>query len=312
MRKVNLPTDRDFERARVAVRQHLRPTPLVPLPGNRWLKLESQQPSGAFKVRGAVAALSRVPKGTRIVTASAGNHAIGIAWAASTLGQLATIVVPANASPRKLDILYDMGANVVPIGESYDDAEAHALELAAQGLMYVSPYNDPHVIAGQGTIIDELLTQIEGDFAVVVPVGGGGLISGVAMRAAAIKDRTIDVIGVEAAASRAVSTAVAAGHVVQVDVEETLADGLAGNLEPGSITVDILAKLNPTFMSVEEPEIVAAIRRLYKEHDLIAEGAAATAFAGMQAIRMNIPVVALLTGRNIARDVLAGIVANRS
>jgi threonine dehydratase len=308
MRNVKMPTDRDFERARVAVRQHLRPTPLLPLPGNRWLKLEAQQPSGAFKVRGAIAALSRLPKGTRIVTASAGNHAIGVAWAAATLGQQATIVVPANASPRKLDILHDMGANVVPIGESYDDAEAHALELASQGLMYVSPYNDPHVIAGQGTIIDELLPEFKGDFTVVVPVGGGGLISGIAMRAAAIKDRTIHIIGVEAAASLAVSTAVAAGHVVQVEVEDTLADGLAGNLEPGSITVDILAKLDPTFMSVEETEIIAAIRRLYHDHDLVAEGAAATSFAGMQAIRMNMPVVALLTGRNIARDVLAGIV----
>lgn len=311
MRTVRLPTEQDFDRARVAVRQHLRPTPLVSLPGNRWLKLESQQPSGAFKVRGAIAALSRVPKGTRIVTASAGNHAIGVAWSAANLGLQATIVVPETASPRKLDILHDMGANVVTIGTSFDDAENHALELASQGVLYISAYNDPHVIAGQGTIIDELLTQIEGDFAVIVPVGGGGLISGVARRAAAIKDRTIHVIGVEAAASRAVSTAVAAGHVVHVDVEETLADGLAGNLEEGSITVSMLASLNPTFMSVEESEIVEAIRRLYKEYDLIAEGAAATSFAGMQSIRMDVPVVALLTGRNIARDTLADIVAGR-
>src|SRR5699024_8902599 len=107
-----LPTERDFDRARVAVRQTLKPTPLVKLAGNRWLKLESQQPSGAFKVRGAIAALSRIPAGSKIVTASAGNHAIGVAWAAANLKQQATIVVPANASPRKLDILHDMGANI--------------------------------------------------------------------------------------------------------------------------------------------------------------------------------------------------------
>lgn len=310
MRQVNLPTERDFDRARVAVRHHLRPTPLLALPGNRWLKLESQQPSGAFKVRGAVAALSRVPAGTRIVTASAGNHAIGIAWSAANLGHNATIVVPTNASPRKLDILREMGANVVEIGESFDDAEAHALQLAGEGLTYISAYNDPHVIAGQGTIVDELLRQIDGDFAVVVPVGGGGLISGIAMRAAMIRDRTIRVIGVEASASQAVSASVAAGAVVNVDVRDTLADGLAGNLETGSITVDILSRLKPTLMSVDEAEIVAAIRTLYRQHDLTAEGAAATAYAALAQIRMDTPVVAIISGRNIARETLTEIVTN--
>ncbi len=310
MRKVNLPTERDFDRARVAVRHHLRPTPLLPLPGNRWLKLESQQPSGAFKVRGAVAALSRLPKGTRLVTASAGNHAIGVAWAAANLGHHATIVVPATASPRKLDILHDMGANVLAVGESFEDAEAHALQLASEGLIYISPYNDPHVIAGQGTIVDELVSQIEGDFTIVVPVGGGGLISGVAMRAAAVKDRTISVIGVEASASQAVSASVAVGHVVDVEVGDTLADGLAGNLEPGSITVDILAKFRPTFMTVDETEITAAIRKLYRDHDLTAEGAAAASFAAMQHIRLETPVVGLLTGRNISTETLNRIVSN--
>ena len=310
MRTVKLPTERDFDRARVAVRHHLRPTPLLALPGNRWLKLESQQPSGAFKVRGAVAALSRLPKGTRLVTASAGNHAIGVAWAAANLGHHATIVVPATASPRKLDILHDMGANVVTTGSSFEDAEVHALHLAGEGLMYISPYNDPHVIAGQGTIIDELLAQIAGDFTLVVPVGGGGLISGVALRAAAIRDRSITIIGVEAAASRAVSASVAAGQVVDVEVSDTLADGLAGNLEPGSTTVDILIKTQPTFMVVNETEITAAIRKLYRDHDLTAEGAAATAYAAMLQIRLQTPVVGLLTGRNIATETLNAIVRN--
>lgn len=312
MRRVQLPTEHDFSRARVAVRQHLEPTRLMPLPGNRWLKLESRQPAGAFKVRGAIAALSRLPGGSRIVTASAGNHAIGIAWAALKLKQQATIVVPETASPRKLEILQEMDAEILQIGTSFDDAEAHALKLAEAGSTYISAYNDPHVIAGQATVLEELLRQIEGDFTVIVPVGGGGLIAGVAMRAAKVTDREITVIGVEAEASRAVSASVAAGEVIDVPIGEMLADGLAGNVEPGSISVDILKEHPPEFVSVNEDQIRAAIGELYADHDLVAEGAAATSYAAMKSQAIDGPVVALITGRNIDRELLREIVSNQT
>src|SRR5690606_24889435 len=134
------------------------------------------------------------------------------------------------------------------------------------------------------TVMEELLAQIEGDFTVIVPVGGGGLIAGVAMRAAKVTDRDLWVIGVEAEESQAVSSSVAAGEVVDVPIGETLADGLAGNLEPGSITVDILKTHPPTFTSVSETQIRSAIRELYVDHDLVAEGAAATSYAAMKAL----------------------------
>ena len=305
---MKLPTEHDFTRASVAVRQHLQPTRLMSLPGNRWLKLESRQPAGAFKVRGAIAALSRFPEGARFVTASAGNHAIGIAWSAQKLNQTATIVVPETVSPAKLEILLDMSADIVQIGTSFDDAEKHALHLAEEGATYISAYNDPHVIAGQATVLEELLTQIEGDFTVIVPVGGGGLIAGVAARAAKVTDRKIGVIGVEASASRAVSASVSAGRVVDVEIGETLADGLAGNIEPGSITVEILREHAPEFLDVGEEQIRAAIKELYREHDLVAEGSAAVSYAAMQTIDRPGPVVALITGRNIAREVLREVV----
>lgn len=312
MRAVQQPTEHDLTRARVAVRQHLQPTRMMALPGGRYLKLETRQPTGAFKVRGAIAALSRLPKGASVVTASAGNHAIGVAWSAQALGHSATIVVPGNVSPAKLAILQEMDADIVQMGSSYDDAEQHALDLAAAGARYISAYNDPHVIAGQATVLDELLDQLEGDFTVVVPVGGGGLISGIALRAARVTDRTITVVGVEAEASQAVSSSVAAGHVVEVQVSETLADGLAGNLEPGSITVDILKQHPPVFATVSEARIRVAIREIYHQHDLVMEGAAATSYAAMQAMPAQAgPVVALLTGRNIALDVLREIVQER-
>lgn len=308
MRTVRRPTEGDFDRARIAVRSHLEPTRLMPLDVSTWLKLESRQPTGAFKVRGAIAALSRIPKGTAVITASAGNHAIGIAWTAEKLDMQATIVVPETVSPRKLEILQEMGANIVQFGTSFDDAEQHALELASAGGLYVSAYNDPHVIAGQATVLDELLKQIEGNFTVIVPVGGGGLIAGIAARVAKVKDRTITVIGVEAAASQAVSKAVAAGETFEIEIGETLADGLAGNLEPGSITVDILIDNPVRFTTVTESEIRAAIRELYSEHDLVAEGAAATSYAALKKLRLAGPVVALITGRNIARETLREIV----
>lgn len=312
MRQVKRPTEHDFSQARVAVRQHLEPTRLMALPGNRFLKLESRQPAGAFKVRGAISALSRLPAGSRIVTASSGNHAIGVAWSAQKLHHHATIVMPQTTSHRKLEVLQEMDAEIVQIGSSVDDAETHALHLASEGATYVSAYNDPHVIAGQATVLEELLTQIEGDFIVIVPVGGGGLIAGIATRAAKVNDRTIRVIGVEAEASQALSASVAAGEVMDVTIGDTLADGLAGNVEPGSITVDILKEHQPEFVSVNEHQIRAAIRNLYMEHDLIAEGAAATSYAAMTSMDLDGPVVALITGRNIDRGLLRNIVESRT
>lgn len=311
MRQVQPPTAMDMDRARVAVRQHLHPTPLLPISRYEWLKLDSQQPSGAFKVRGAVAALSRLPRGARIVTASAGNHAIGVAWASELLGHEATIVVPENASPRKLAILEDMGANVVRYGTSFEEAENHALELAETGIRFISAYNDPHVIAGQGTIVDEMLDRIDGNFTIFVPVGGGGLVSGIAIRAGMIRDRHIRVIGVETEASMAVSTAVQAGHTVEVEIGESLADGLAGNLETGAITAEILRSHGTELITVTEQQIENAIRTLYLQHDLRAEGAGATAFAGMQAHPVDGDRVAIVSGRNIDEKLLQDILGRR-
>ena len=293
----------------MAVQTYLKPTRLMPLAGNRWLKLESQQPVGAFKVRGAISVMSRYPAGTRVVTASAGNHAIGVAWAAQALNQHATVVMPENASTRKIEILKDMGTDIVLVGSSFDDAEAHALELAESGLTYISAYNDPHVIAGQATVLDELLAQIEGDFTVIVPVGGGGVIAGIAMRAAQERDRSITVIGVETESSQAVSASVAAGHVVDIEIGESIADGLAGGIEDGSVTVDILVEYAPKLMVVSEAGIRAAIRELYVEHDLVTEGSAAISYAAMKTIASPGPVIALITGRNISRELLQEIVA---
>jgi threonine dehydratase len=299
VREVTLPTPDDLAAAREVVAAHLPPTPLVGP-----LKLETLQPTGSFKVRGALAALARTPPGERVVTVSAGNHGLGIAWAATRLGRTAAIVVPETASPAKLAALERLGADVARHGASYDEAEAHALALGGR---FVSPYNDRDVIAGQSTIGAELP---DGPLLVVCAVGGGSLISGLLLWARERGD--VRVVGVEAAASRAVSAAVAAGRIVPIDVAPTLADGLAGNLEAGSVTVQA-AREADALLSADEPEIESAMRTLAREHGVVAEGAAATAFAvverGEVVPRDGERLVVVISGRNVALDVLGRVLA---
>jgi threonine dehydratase len=170
---------------------------------------DSASGGGSFKVRGALAALAAAPPGRPVVTASAGNHGLGLAQAAALLGRRATVVVPRTASPAKIERLRGFGVELVLYGDGYDAAEAHALALAEAGALFVSSYNDPHVIARQRTLAVELGEQIDGPMTIVVPVGGGGLLAGVALWAADRAD--VRVVGVEAAGSRALSASVAAG-----------------------------------------------------------------------------------------------------
>jgi threonine dehydratase len=244
VREVAAPTAADLDLARTVVAAHLPPTPLVALSlpdgrGEVLAKLECLQPTGSFKVRGALAALSAAGNTSGVVTASTGNHALGVAWAAHRLGIPATLVVPATAAAAKLAALQRYPATVIVHGDHYEDAEQHARSLAtSSGLRYLSASSDPEVIAGQASIGFELLTQLRGSFTVVCGVGGGGLASGLGL--AANRSGRMSISGVEAAVSPAMSTAIRAGHVVPVPVQDTLADGLAGNLEPGTITVGLI------------------------------------------------------------------------
>jgi threonine dehydratase len=313
-RVVPVPTADDLARAWSVVRTHLQPTPVVPteLAGGALLKLECLQPTGSFKVRGALAALTGLAEPDRaagVVTASAGNHALGVAFAAGRLGVPATVVVPATASPAKVEALRRFPVRVQQHGEGYAAAERFALDLAARGATFVSAYNDAQVIAGQGSLAAELREQVDGPLTIVAPVGGGGLVAGLSLWAAGHPH--IRVVGVEAQASRAVSAAVAAGRIVEVTVAPTLADGLAGNLEPGSITPAVIAAHTVDLTVVSEQEIRQAIRFLAARHGIVAEGAGAVAVAAALAgkVEPNGRMVAVITGRNIALPVLAEVLA---
>jgi threonine dehydratase len=300
-REVRTPTLSDLDIAWEIVQEVLPATPLVPSPigPHGSLKLETLQPTGAFKVRGALAALSSLEDGKRAVTASAGNHGLGVAWAASRLGQAATIVVSRNASPAKVEAIRAFPIELVEHGNNYDDAEKYALSLLMAGAAsFVSPYNDPMVIAGQGTIGLELDVQSDDELTVVAPVGGGGLLSGLALWSRTRDD--VHLAGVESTESRAVSAAVAAGRVEPMPVGDTIADGLAGNLEPGSVTPGILK--NVPLVAVDDEQLRGAMRWLFTNHGIVAEASGAAGVAAVLASKIEITgqLVVVVSGRNIA------------
>ena len=314
MRTVAAPTTADLDAAAAAVAARLVPTPLVPTPGlgdGVHLKLETLQPTGSFKVRGALAALARVAPGERVVTPSAGNAGLGIAWAAAALGVPATIVVSERASPAKVEALKALPVTLVQHGAGYDEAEAHALELGAgEGTAFVSSYNDTGVIAGQSTLGRELDAQLPGPLTVVAPIGGGSLASGLGLWAAGRDGARV--VAVEAERSPAFSTALAAGAPTPVEVGETLADGLAGNLEPGAVTFALVRDHVGAVVSASEAEIEEGIRFLARAHGIVAEGAGAIGVAALltgRVVRGDDPLVVVVTGRNIALPRLAAVLA---
>jgi threonine dehydratase len=301
-----MPTVEDVVSARAVIDRHLEPTPVIRSPalGSVGLKLETTQPTGSFKVRGALVAVAH-DHAQPIVTASAGNHGLGVAYAATAYGAPATIVIPTNASPVKRAALESFAVELVAVGSSYDEAEAHALQLATHGARFISPYNDPDTIAGQGTIALELFEQMREVRQIVVPIGGGGLISGIAL-AATMRDG-VRVVGVQAAASAAMVAAL--DGVSTIAVLPTLADGLAGNLEEGTITVELTRRHVADIVTVTEDEIAGAIAFLSAEHGLVAEGSAAVGVAALLNGRISAeePTAVIVTGRNIARSTYVDI-----
>jgi threonine dehydratase len=271
-----------------------------------WLKFECFQSTGSFKLRGALNALMR-RESPHVLTVSAGNHGLGVARAATILGVNATVVVPETASPAKVHALRRSGAELVQIGETYDDAEAAGLRLARErGLPFISPYNDPDVIAGGGTVALEILEDQPEIRGFVVPAGGGGLISGVGVAA-----NGLSVYGVQSEASPALHAALAAGRLVGVDVLPSLADGLAGNVEPGSISFDLVRSHVRDVVLVSEDAIARAMVWLVLNEHVVVEGSAAVGVAALLESRIVPPgpLAIVLTGRNVASNTFQAVVS---
>ena len=290
-------------------------TPLLPsatLPG-LFYKCENFQRTGSFKIRGAMSKLTALPADRPVITASSGNHGIACSQAAAFTGHDLTVVVPETVSPAKLATIRSYGTKVVLHGADSGLAEAHAQGIAAAGgAVYVSPYNDLDVIAGQGTIGLELLDQIDRIDNVFVSMGGGGLISGVGAALKAARPE-IRVIGVSATASAALAASMAAGRVVETEHLDTLADGVAGGVDEGSLTLALASAAVDRVLHCTEDEIAVALRHLAWSEHMLVEGAAALALAGFTQMARECEgqvSVVLLCGANFDRarvlPVLAG------
>lgn len=317
------PTVLNVYEARRRLKPWLAATPLrksawlsAAVGGPAWLKLESVQPTCSFKIRGAFNALLRLvadhPDASRrptVVTASAGNHGRAVAFAAEQLGVRTVIFTPATAPRAKRDAIRQHGADLRDHAPTYDEAEHQARDHAARhGGVFISPYNHPDVVAGAGTVGLEVVESLPDVRAVFVPLGGGGLASGVglALRAAAPMAR---LIGVEAAASTPFTASLARGAITTIDPGPTLADGLTGNLEAGSMTFPLVQQVVDEVVVVSESDLRAAMRAMAAEEHLIVEGAAAVAVAALRASRRadHGPAVALVTGANVDVETLAEV-----
>jgi threonine dehydratase len=312
--QVGAPTNEQLERARWVVGKYLTPTPTVSISvrGRPVLvKLESLQITGAFKIRGALVAIDAArrddPSGA-VVTASAGNHGLGIAHASSILDVRATVVVPENASLVKVHKLSTYDIELLKYGTSYDDAQAYAKSLADErGIRFISPFNDSDVIAGQSTLFDEMLSQAPDIEHVVVSVGGGGLISGVLVSRDAHDRSDVRVTGVQAEESAALYHVLRGATMDEVIHRPTIADGLAGGGDDGAITNEIVAKSGIELVLVPELEIRRAVREIAESSGLVMEGSAAASYAAIANDYVNdltSKIGFIASGRNIAHELL--------
>ncbi len=310
------------EQARLRLRNIAKPTPLIRsatldrmLAAEIWIKPENLQKTGSFKIRGAynrIAALRPEEAARGVIAASAGNHGQALAWAATRAGVRATIVMPRTATIAKVDATRSYGQEVVLAGADYLEARHAAEELRARsGALFVDAYDDPFVIAGQGTIGLEILEECTPDI-VLAPVGGGGLIAGVELALAA-RAPGAQLIGVEAAGSPQLSASLRLGKPATIsNPVDTIADGLAtGAL--GKLPFEILKSRFSRVVTVDDFEIGEAVLLMLERMKLLAEGAGAAALAGALKLKAELAgkrVVILVTGGNIDINLLDRIIAH--
>ncbi|MCX7600479.1 MAG: threonine/serine dehydratase [Meiothermus sp.] len=310
-----------IRQAHARLQPHLRETPLddsvalSQITGARvWLKLENLQPTGSFKVRGAMNRLLLLPSKQLqrgVVAASSGNHGAAVAYGLQKLGGRGLVFVPEGASSTKLEAIRRHGAEVRVFGKSGDDTELYARQYAdAHGLPYISPYNDPEVIAGQGTIGLEIARQgPEPLDALFVTVGGGGMIAGIASYLKSVSPQT-RVVGCQPENDAAMWASIQAGRIVSIRAKPTLSDGSAGGVEPGAITFELCRRWVDHWVTVSEAEIRRAMQLFLEVQHQLLEGAAGVALAGFlqQAERYRGQSVGVvICGANISLQTLRKI-----
>lgn len=313
-----LSLDRVYK-ASTVLKEVIRETDMISAPKlnkscNVYLKTENLQVTGSFKIRGSYFKISQLTdeeKKKGVIACSAGNHAQGVALAATKNGIKSTICLPDGAPISKVEATKRYGAEVCLVKGVYDDAYKKAIELKNEkGLTFIHPFDDPDVIAGQGTIGLEILTQLPSADVVVVPIGGGGLISGIAYTIKKLKP-SCKVYGVQAAGAPSMEQSIADGEIETLNEVNTIADGIAVKT-PGNLTYDLCQKYVDGIVTVTDDEIALAILTLLEQQKLIAEGAGAVPVAAV--MNGKIPdideknVVCVVSGGNIDVTILSRVI----
>ena len=296
--------------AETRIRPHVRRTPLEPsadlgreIGGPVFLKLENIQHTGSFKVRGAINRLMALDPDQRragIVTASSGNHGLAVAFGMNRLGIKGVICLPEGASALKVRMLERLGAKIRFHGSTCEVTEAYARRRAEEtGQVYISPYNDPFVVGGQGTIGLEIMERLPQVDCIMASVGGGGLIAGIAGAVKGLR-KAIRMVGCLPAHSPVMAASVRAGRILDVQTRDTLSDGTAGGIEADTITFDPCRSLIDDWVLVSEAEIRSAMVRVFDNHRLVIEGAAGVTVAGF------LKMAPQLAGKTVALVVCGG------
>ena len=298
-----------FKEARNVLQGVLRPTPLIHSPylskscgNNVYLKPENMQVTGAYKIRGAyykISTLTDEEKARGLITASAGNHAQGVAYAAQAAGVKATVVMPTTTPLVKVNNTKDYGANVVLHGEVFDDAAELAAQLAEeQGLTYVHPFNDLTLATGQGTIAYEIFQDLPDVDVILIPIGGGGLAAGVSTLAKLLNPN-VEVIGVEPTGAASMKASLEAGHVVTLPTASTIADGVAVKT-PGDLVFPYVQQNVDRVLALEDGELVEAFLDIMERHKMIVENAGLLTVAALKHLDCKGKnVVSVLSGGNM-------------
>ena len=303
-----LPTLNDIRAAAVRIAPDVRRTPLHPWSEDVYLKLESLQPTGSFKVRGAANHLRQVAgRVAGVVTASSGNHGQAVAYMAGRLGIPGVVVVPENVTPIKAARIQGFGAELIRCGTTMPERNDLAKRLASErGLHFVPSFDDPFVIAGQGTCGLEIAEQAGQTAVVAVPTSGGGLLSGVALAIKTLRPG-VRVVGVEPKGLPRFAASRTAGAAVSVPFAETIADGLRGQ-QPGVLTWDATSGTVDEFVSVDDDAIRETSRRCYLHAQLVVEPSGAIALAALLVGRVSLrPAVAVVSGGNLDAKLLASL-----
>ncbi len=313
---------KEVGRAERRIRKYIRLTPLEYSPffsqeGNCevHLKLENIQLTGSFKLRGTMNKLLSLSKKERksiLVTASSGNHGVAFAYALKKLGLKGIIYLPGYTSKAKLDSIKYYDVVLKMFGTDCVKTEIHAREEAEKNdFLYIPPYNDLKIIGGQGTVGIELKRQLEQIDVVLVPVGGGGLISGIAGYLKSL-DENIEIVGCQPLNSAVMAESIEAGEIIEMESQPTLSDGSAGGIEKGSITFDICQKYVNDFILVSEEEIREAIKLVLEKHSMLIEGAGALTMASFMKAKDSFKgknVVLVISGAKISMDILKEILS---